>query len=121
MSDAARPTDIIEDYFINVFRYRYIQYEGRARRKEFWFFHLFSLICGTLLNMVIPPLGTVYALAALVPSTCLTIRRLHDIGRSGWWYLLSCVPFIGLLILLIWFCHDSQPGENQYGPYPKDH
>ena len=61
----------------------------------------------------------IFALALLVPSIALAVRRLHDIGKSGWWYLIALIPLIGLLVLLYFFVLDSQPGSNQYGPNPK--
>jgi uncharacterized membrane protein YhaH (DUF805 family) len=118
MSEAAPSNNVIQEYFINIFRYKYIQYNGRARRKEFWMFALFSFICSLVLN-IIPFLGLLYSLAAIVPGTCLGIRRMHDIGKSGWWLLLALIPFVGIIVLIVFYCLDSQPGENQYGPNPK--
>ncbi|MCL2029740.1 MAG: DUF805 domain-containing protein [Deltaproteobacteria bacterium] len=115
---AAQPSNIIQEYFINIFRYKYILYHGRARRKEFWFFTLFSSIASLILQ-IIPLLGLLYALAAIVPGTCLTIRRLHDIGKSGWFLLLALIPLVGGIILIVFCCQDSQPDENQYGLNPK--
>jgi uncharacterized membrane protein YhaH (DUF805 family) len=153
MSEAAPSGNIIQEYFINIFRYKYIQYQGRARRKEFWMFWLFNLICGQVLGLI-PYVGSLYVLVALVPSICLHIRRLHDIGKSGWWLLLplpfficlilirylltlsayvrlgAYVPyiafegliwsyFVSCIIIMVFACLDSQPGENRYGPNPK--
>ena len=118
MSEAAPSNNVIQEYFINIFRYKYIQYNGRARRKEFWMFALFSFICSLILG-IIPILSILYSLAAIVPSTCLGIRRMHDIGKSGWWLLLALIPFVGIIVLIVFYCLDSQPGENQYGPNPK--
>ena len=64
-------------------------------------------------------LQIIFALALLVPSIALAVRRLHDIGKSGWWYLIVFIPIIGILVLLYFFVLDSQPGSNQYGPNPK--
>jgi uncharacterized membrane protein YhaH (DUF805 family) len=118
MSESAPSNNVIQEYFINIFRYKYIQYNGRARRKEYWMFALFSFICSLLLG-IIPILGILYAMGAIVPSVCLGIRRMHDIGKSGWWLLLALIPFVGLIVLIVFYCLDSQPGENQYGPNPK--
>jgi len=118
MPDAAQAANVIQEYFINIFRYKYIQYQGRARRREYWMFTLFSFICSLILN-IIPFLGLLYFLVVIVPSVCLGIRRLHDIGKSGWWALLAFIPLVGAIILIVFFCLDSQPGENQYGPNPK--
>jgi uncharacterized membrane protein YhaH (DUF805 family) len=132
--------NVIQEYFINIFRYKYFQYKGRARRREYWLFCLFSGICSFIFGLI-PILGLIYNLAALVPHCCLGIRRLHDIGKSGWWLLLSpaaCLGLVGFmtnpeagfdlmfwlglaicLILVFFFCQDSQPGESKYGPNPK--
>jgi uncharacterized membrane protein YhaH (DUF805 family) len=115
-----------QEYFINVFRYKYFQPQGRARRKEFWMFTLFSCIVSIILNLIplytaegISILGSVYALAALLPVLCLNIRRLHDTGRRGWWIFLNVIPLIGGIIYIVFLCLDSQPGQNKYGPNPK--
>ena len=64
-------------------------------------------------------LGTIYNLAVLIPGFAVLFRRLHDTGRSGWWWLIAFIPLIGIIVLLVFCCLDSQPGENQYGPNPK--
>jgi uncharacterized membrane protein YhaH (DUF805 family) len=119
MPDPAQAPNVILEYFVNIFRYKYIQYNGRARRKEYWMFALFSFICGLILG-IIPILGLIYSLAAILPSVCLGIRRLHDIGKSGWWLLLCLIPLVGVVAFIVFGCLDSQPGENQYGPNPKE-
>ena len=110
----------------------YANFNGRARRREYWYFVLFTLICNIVLNMA----GTLFAdthfawiatgaaglfsLAMLIPSLAVGWRRLHDTGRSGAWYLIVLVPLVGSILLLIWVCTDSQPGDNMYGPNPKE-
>lgn len=64
-------------------------------------------------------LSGIFALATLLPSLAVTVRRLHDIGRTGWWILISLIPLIGTIVLLVFTCTDSEPGDNQYGPNPK--
>jgi uncharacterized membrane protein YhaH (DUF805 family) len=101
----------------------YAAFEGRARRKEFWFFILFfmiSLIVAGIVDTLIglPILSIIVSLGLIVPSISVSIRRLHDTGRSGWWYLLSFVPIVGL-VLLAFFMFDSKPETNAYGPSPK--
>jgi len=118
MSEATQAVNLIQEYFINIFKHKYTFYQGRARRKEFWLFALFCFIASLVLN-VIPFLGLLFSLGAMVPQICLGIRRLHDIGKSGWWFLLVLIPFIGIIVLIVFYCLDSQPGENQYGPNPK--
>ena len=62
----------------------------------------------------------IYCLALLIPCIAVAVRRLHDSNRSGWWLLLGLIPLIGTIVILVFMCQDSQPGENQYGPNPKD-
>jgi len=64
-------------------------------------------------------LSTIYSLALLIPSLAVSVRRLHDTDRSGWWLLIGLVPLIGIIVLIIFYVQDSNPGENQYGPNPK--
>jgi uncharacterized membrane protein YhaH (DUF805 family) len=111
---------------------KYAVFSGRARRKEYWFFLLFNLIflaVATILDSVLKlnfkglPYGwiyTIYALAVIIPSLAVAIRRLHDVGKSGWWLLIALVPLIGAIWLLVLYVRDSQPGENRYGPNPKE-
>lgn len=123
---------------------RYAEFSGRSRRKEYWMFVLIQ----TLISMGIylvglglivarlvrhePPvrlyvlvgvacmlLFSLLELAAMIPSLAVSVRRLHDIGKSGWWLLIGLIPLVGAIILLIDHATDSQPGDNQYGPNPK--
>ena len=64
-------------------------------------------------------LGAIYSLAVLIPGFAVFCRRMHDTGRSGWWWLIGLIPFVGVIVLLVFCCLDSQPGDNQYGPNPK--
>lgn len=91
----------------------YANFKGRASRSEYWWWTIVnSIIC------VIPILGWIYALVAIVPSLALIWRRLHDTGRSGGWFFIVLVPFIGALCLLIFELLPSQEGDNKYGPMP---
>jgi len=96
--------------------------EGRASRSEYWWFYLAFIIADIGLSIVDMTLGTplVFLLLALIPaSLCAAIRRMHDIGKSGWWLLISFIPLIGGLVLLYWFIFDGgQPHANDYGPVP---
>lgn len=103
---------------------RYAEFSGRSRRKEYWFFLLFNMIVMLLLGIVDTMLGTmvlglVYSLAVFIPSLAVTVRRLHDIGKSGWWLLVAVIPFIGILVLLYFMVLDSEAGPNQFGANPK--
>jgi len=107
----------------------FLDFSGRARRKEYWYFTLVNIIV-VLLLMFAASMGgagihttsmlvNLYFLVILIPSVAVGIRRLHDTGRSGWWLLISLIPLIGALVLLFFNVQDSQPGENLYGPNPK--
>jgi uncharacterized membrane protein YhaH (DUF805 family) len=118
-------------WFLIVLR-KYADFSGRAQRAEYWFFALFyvlfflalSLIDGAagLLNaeMGLGLLGSLFALAMIIPSIAVTVRRLHDTSRSGWWFLISLIPIIGGIVLLVFMCLDSTPGTNAFGPNPKE-
>jgi uncharacterized membrane protein YhaH (DUF805 family) len=104
---------------------KYATFSGRARPSEYWYFALFTTIFLVVLaavEVIIGGNGAVSLLlwlALLLPGLAVTVRRLHDTGRSGWWILLWFVP-AGWLVLLVFHCFDSQPGDNVYGPNPKD-
>ena len=103
----------------------YVNFQGRSRRQAYWMFVLFNIIAVILAAVVDNALGgsgvvsTIYGLAVFLPGLALAVRRLHDTGRSGWWMLISFLPLIGLIVLIIFFVQDSQPGSNQFGPNPK--
>jgi uncharacterized membrane protein YhaH (DUF805 family) len=111
------------EWYLKVLK-NYAVFNGRARRKEYWMFTLFYIISYLILMLIefligIPQVLTgIYSLALLLPSLGVTIRRLHDTGRSGWWILISLIPLVGAIILLVFLCQDSQ-GTNQYGASPK--
>ncbi|MGG3561179.1 DUF805 domain-containing protein [Neobacillus rhizosphaerae] len=113
-------------WFLKAFQ-NYAVFNGRARRKEYWFFALFMGIIGIVLTVLLEVsdswaviiIALIFCLAMIIPSIAVTVRRLHDIGRSGWWYLLSLVP-IGNIVILIFTLLDSQPETNQWGPNPKE-
>jgi uncharacterized membrane protein YhaH (DUF805 family) len=106
-------------------------FKGRARRKEYWFFMLFYALLAMVCGFVDVVLGTwndakgygpilaLFNFAMLLPLLAVSIRRLHDTGRSGWWYLVWFIPAIGPFVFLGFMFLDSKPGENEYGPNPK--
>lgn len=119
------------NYFIEAFR-KYATFTGRARRSEYWYFVLFNLLISIPLWIV----GVVfvaasngsragmfpfdaYALGSFLPALAVGVRRLHDIGKSGWFTLLGFVPIANIL-LIVWLAQDGQPGTNEYGPNPKE-
>ena len=102
---------------ITCLRDKYVDFNGRASRSEFWWFFLFQVIVTVILSAIHERLGNVASLALLLPGLGVGTRRLHDIGKSGWFQLLWFVPFIGWLVLLYWFVQPS--GEaNTYGAAP---
>ena len=102
---------------------------SRARRTEYWVFTGISLLITLALGLTDTVMGLdpssfltlsgFYGLFVLIPSLAVTVRRLHDIGRTGWWVLICLVPCLGLIVLLVFMCTDSQPGRNMYGENPK--
>lgn len=103
---------------------RYADFQGRASRSEFWWFTLFAFLLNIVLQVItglVPILGIiaiVIMLAVLIPSIAVAVRRLHDIGKSGWWYLLVFIPLIGALVLIYWFIQPGQSEDNQWGANP---
>ena len=93
---------------------RYAEFEGRSRRSEYWWAYLMTFILG-----IIPGVNYIAWLACIIPSLAIGVRRLHDIGKSGWNLLLGLIPLAGAIILIIWFCQDGQVGPNEYGEDPK--
>ena len=97
---------------------KYATFTGRARRSEYWYWFLFSLLVGLFLGWI-PILGWIISLALVIPGIAVFVRRMHDTGHSGWWWFLGFVPIIGFIVLLVWCCTDSQPEDNQWGANPK--
>ena len=138
-----------QHYFIDVFKNKYFQFEGRATRSDFWYFMLYSIIISILLGIIGTVLGIEYvmqmdsmkmvegtgelvpavvdfplnllqlgfSLLLFFPTLAISIRRLHDIGRTGWWYLIALIPLLGMLVLFIFFVLSSQKHDNEYGAY----
>ena len=117
----------IKDNFLNVILNHYADFNGRARRSEYWYFTLVNVCISLVLSLLqqitgwnlFAVLSGLVSLALLVPGLALCWRRLHDIGKPGTWYFLVLIPLVGVILLVVWFCQDSQPGENQFGPNPK--
>jgi uncharacterized membrane protein YhaH (DUF805 family) len=102
---------------------KYIDFTGRARRSEYWWFALFGFIVQVVVGAIdrgmgSQILGALISLALLAPSLAVAVRRLHDTSRSGWWLLLVLLPIIGWIVLLVFYLQDSA-GPNAYGPSPK--
>jgi uncharacterized membrane protein YhaH (DUF805 family) len=111
---------------------QYADFGGRARRTEFWMFVLFNIIFSVIASLIdraigfkigaiqMGIIGLIYSLAVLIPALAVSVRRLHDIGKSGWMVLINLIPLIGLIWFIVLMVKDSQPGKNQYGPNPKE-
>lgn len=99
---------------LSYYFHHYTDFSGRARRTEYWFIVLWNLIFG-----IIPVVNILWALATLIPGLALSVRRLHDIGKSGWWLLIALIPIVGAIVLFIFSVMDSEPRTNEYGPSPK--
>lgn len=111
------------DWYLTVLK-KYAVFEGRARRKEYWMFFLFNIIISIILGAIagalkVPFLAIIYTLAVLIPGLSVSVRRLHDISKSGLWILIVFIPIIGPLVFLVFMVLDSHPGDNQFGPNPK--
>ena len=118
------------DWYLKVLK-QYFDFSGRARRKEYWMFFLFNLLVSIALAISDAMLGTLdtesgwgllgalYAIAVLIPGLAVSVRRLHDRDKSGWWLLLAFIPLIGGIVLLVWFVMEGDGGSNRFGSDPK--
>ncbi len=109
---------------------KYVGFSGRARRSEYWWFILFTILVDIVASVLDSIFGTrsedmyvgviqsIASLALFLPTIAVAIRRLHDTSRSGWWILLGLIPIVGWIILIVFYCQDSH-GDNEYGPAPK--
>lgn len=97
---------------------QYTNFDGRASRSEYWWFFLFGLLGGWILYAVdsTQTLYYIFTLGVILPSLAVGARRLHDIGKSGWWQLVCLIPIIGFIVLVVFFTTKSEGGSNQYGP-----
>jgi uncharacterized membrane protein YhaH (DUF805 family) len=106
---------------------QYFDFSGRARRKEYWLFSLFSIIISwtlTIIDMVFETyvfsiISTIYSLLIFIPSLAVLLRRLHDSGNTGWYLFLLLIPIFGWIWLLVLLCIESEPGPNKWGENPK--
>lgn len=119
------------NWYLSVLK-KYVVFSGRARRKEYWMFYLINILISLALGVAAGIMAGasgqdgpadlilwIYTLAILLPSLGVTVRRLHDTGRSGWWLLIGLIPVVGAIVLLVFTLLDGQPGQNEYGPDPK--
>lgn len=128
------------NWYLKVLK-QYVDFSGRARRTEYWMFTLFNLVVEVILGFIdralgfgafngstsngvafsasLGLLGGLYSLAVLLPSLGVAVRRLHDTNRSGWWLLIGLIPFIGGIVLLVFFVLEGTRGPNRFGNDPK--
>lgn len=97
---------------------KYVDFEGRAARPEFWWFALFQVVVLVVAAMLGRAVYTIAALALVLPSLGVGARRLHDIGKSGWFLLIHLIPVIGILVLIYFWVQPTQPESNNYGALP---
>lgn len=114
------------NYYLTPWK-KYVTFSGRASRAEYWTFTLVNYVALMALgvpavttdNNILLNVATLIGLAMLLPSIAVTVRRLHDTGRKGWWVLISLIPYVGAIVMLVFTLFDGQPGNNKYGPNPK--
>ena len=114
----------LTQWYLKVVKDNFANFQGRARRQEYWMFILFNSLFAFAALLLDGLLGlgflyALYALAMFIPSTAVAVRRLHDTGKSGWWLLIVLVPIIGSIWFLVLLCTDSENGANSFGPSPK--
>mgnify|MGYP000879205894 CR=1 FL=1 len=114
------------EWYLKVVRDNYANFEGRARRSEYWYFVLMNFLISIGFSILImianffTYINALYSLAILIPSIAVGVRRLHDINKSGWYWLIIFIPLIGWIWLIILFATEGQYGPNQYGADPKN-
>lgn len=118
-------------YYLNAMQNNYANFSGRARRSEYWYFLLcyyiitiLAVIIDNTFGLAMDMLGyglitVLVALVHFIPSLSLVVRRLHDVEKSGWFYLISLIPLVGFIWLIVLYCTEGTKGENKYGEDPK--
>lgn len=117
----------IQDYYLKVVRDNYSNFEGRARRSEYWYYTLANVLIGLVLAIIDQSIGlknfgigTLYSLAVFIPGVAVSVRRLHDVNKSGWWLLIALTG-IGIFYLLYLYVQQGDQTMNEYGQDPKGH
>ena len=109
-------------YIKRVYLEKFCDFNGRADRKEFWSSFLAYFVVNLILGFIPGTVGLIiqiiFWLATLLPTLGVGVRRLHDINKSGWYWLIGLIPLVGEIILIIWWAKEGDAGENQYGPVP---
>lgn len=109
---------------MRLFFTRYVDFKGRSRRSEFWWASLVTAVISTVLGFVFKDVrivSNIWAIAIFLPTLALSIRRLHDVGKSWVWYLWNLLPVVGQIILLVQYCKDGEEKANAWGESPKYH
>jgi uncharacterized membrane protein YhaH (DUF805 family) len=114
------------DWYLKVVRDNYANFSGRARRSEYWWYALCNLLIMIVLltadyfiGLGFNVLYTIYGLAVLIPGLAVLVRRMHDVGKSGWFVFIALIPLVGPIWLLVLLFTEGDNGPNQYGPDPK--
>ncbi|PJG84528.1 DUF805 domain-containing protein [Conservatibacter flavescens] len=119
------------NWYLSVIK-QYVNFNGRARRKEYWFFTLFNFLIAFALSILDLAFGLfsyesniglfsgIYGLFVFLPTLAVSVRRLHDINRSGWWLLIGLVPILGAIVIFVFMLFDGTPGVNRFGENPKN-
>lgn len=113
------------EFFLRAYK-NYANFQGRDTRQQYWMFYLFYMIASIILNILDGIIGTdgllagVFAFASLVPAIAIATRRLHDIGKSGWWQLIILIPLIGAIVLIVFLAKQGMMGDNQFGNDPRN-
>lgn len=109
-----------KDCYIKFWK-NYTNFSGRARRSEYWYVVLANILISlvTMIPYVGPVIDGLYMIAILVPTLALMVRRLHDLGKDWYYIFFALIPLVGQIIMLVWFCTDSQVGANEFGENPK--
>jgi uncharacterized membrane protein YhaH (DUF805 family) len=102
---------------------KYVTFSGRASRSEYWYWVLFTVVATVVLTIIdlilsFGALQAIFALATFLPGLAIMFRRLHDIDRSAWWWLILFVPLVGAILLIVWLCKGGTHGPNRFGPAP---
>lgn len=115
------------EWYLKVVRDNYANFQGRARRQEYWMYALINLIIVVILSIIDTLIfnsgnnfiSGIYSLAVLIPGIAVSVRRLHDTDRSGWWLLLSLIPIVGIIVLLVFMASEGDRANNRFGTNPK--
>jgi uncharacterized membrane protein YhaH (DUF805 family) len=113
-------------YYLEALK-KYAVFDGRASMAEYWYFVLFNILVSIAVGIVAAILqdksdaiSRLYSLVLIVPSIAIAVRRLHDIGKSGWWWFICFIPIVGWIWIIILLTTESNHGKNKYGPHPRE-